>query len=182
MSGLLRPAADLLSDYALRHRDRRNIATHVVGIPLVVVAASMLLARPALEVAGWLATPASVVFVPVAWWYLTRGAPALGAATALALGLLVVIGQGAADGAGVASWLGWAAGLLIAGSSLLLLGHYYEGQQPALGGDPAGLLVGPMFVLLELLGSRRPWRQLRDEVERRAGPTTIRDLAAPLAR
>ena len=31
------------------HRDRRNIATHVVGVPLVVVAAQRAAAHPAIE-------------------------------------------------------------------------------------------------------------------------------------
>jgi len=182
MSSLFRPAIDLLTDYAERHRDRRNIVTHVVGLPLIVLAMSLLLARPALEVAGWPTTPAWLVYALAASWILTRGAPALGVATTLAIGVLVALAQGAASGAGMAAWLGWGAGLLVAGSSLLLLGHYYEGRQPAFGADPAGVLAGPMFVVLELLGSHRPWRRLHDEVERRAGPPTIRDLAAPLAR
>ena len=36
-----------LSQYAAYHRDRRNIATHFVGIPLIVFAVIVLLSRPA---------------------------------------------------------------------------------------------------------------------------------------
>lgn len=182
MTRLFRPALDLLVPYARCHRDRRNIATHFVGVPMMVLALSVLLARPALEVVGWAATPARAAFVPLALWYLTRGAPALGAATALGVGLLVVLGHGAASGASLASWLAWGLSLFAFGGSAVLLGHYYEGRRPACAADAVGVLVGPMFVALEMLGACGLLRRLRAEVERRAGPTTLRDLAQPLAR
>src|SRR4030042_1097070 len=39
-------ATELMSKYAAYHRDRRNIATHFVGIPLIVFAVGGLLAKP----------------------------------------------------------------------------------------------------------------------------------------
>ncbi|MFX7973054.1 Mpo1-like protein, partial [Acinetobacter baumannii] len=45
MASLFRPALDLMAQYAAYHRDRRNIATHFIGIPLIVFAISALLAR-----------------------------------------------------------------------------------------------------------------------------------------
>ncbi len=41
----MRTARELLSQYAEYHRDRRNIATHFVGIPLIVFSVAVLLAR-----------------------------------------------------------------------------------------------------------------------------------------
>jgi len=53
----LRPVLDLMVQYAAYHRDKRNIATHFIGIPLIVFAIGVLLAR--VPVAGftvaWLA-------------------------------------------------------------------------------------------------------------------------------
>jgi predicted membrane channel-forming protein YqfA (hemolysin III family) len=37
---------DHLSQYAAYHRDTRNIVTHFVGIPLIVIAVAVLLSRP----------------------------------------------------------------------------------------------------------------------------------------
>lgn len=49
---------DHLSQYASYHRDPRNIATHFVGIPMIVLAVTILLSRPGWEVAGmWLSPP-----------------------------------------------------------------------------------------------------------------------------
>ena len=36
---------DQLSQYAAYHRDRRNIATHFIGVPMIVLAVQTLLAR-----------------------------------------------------------------------------------------------------------------------------------------
>ena len=47
--------------------------------------------------------------------------------------------------------------------------------------DLVGLLVGPMFVTAEALFAMGIARPLLDEVERRAGPTVLRDLAHPAA-
>ena len=57
MPSPFRPARELLVQYARYHRDRRNIATHFVGIPMIVFAISVLLARPAVD----LDTPAGVL-------------------------------------------------------------------------------------------------------------------------
>lgn len=37
---------DHLAQYAAYHRDPRNIVSHLLGIPLIVVAVAALLARP----------------------------------------------------------------------------------------------------------------------------------------
>jgi len=52
----LRPVLDLMVQYAAYHRDKRNIATHFIGIPLIVFAIGVLLARvpwPASPWRGW---------------------------------------------------------------------------------------------------------------------------------
>ena len=42
----MKTLTDHLAQYAAYHRDRRNIATHFIGIPLIVVAVAVLLSRP----------------------------------------------------------------------------------------------------------------------------------------
>ncbi|MGZ5918138.1 MAG: Mpo1 family 2-hydroxy fatty acid dioxygenase, partial [Methyloceanibacter sp.] len=60
-----------LSQYAAYHRDRRNIATHFVGIPMIVFAVATLLARPALAVGGGVAlSPALLVSAASVIFYL----------------------------------------------------------------------------------------------------------------
>ena len=42
----MKTLTDHLSQYAAYHQDSRNVATHFVGIPMIVVAVATLLSRP----------------------------------------------------------------------------------------------------------------------------------------
>lgn len=176
-----RSAADLLGQYAEYHRDRRNIATHFVGVPMIVFGVGVLLARPAVAAGGLALTPAGVAFALAAAWYLTRGALAIGAVTSAAVGLLMWLAHQVGGGS-VALWLGSGLGFFVVGWLFQFAGHYYEGRKPAFVDDLTGLLVGPMFVVLEALAPLGLFRGLMAEVERHAGPTLIRDLAHPATR
>src|SRR5512139_1231826 len=77
----MRPIAQLLTQYAAYHRDRRNIATHFAGIPLIVFAVVLALATVSFPVAGLAVTPAAVACVAAAAYYFRLDA-AFGAAMA----------------------------------------------------------------------------------------------------
>ncbi|HEV8692360.1 MAG TPA: Mpo1-like protein [Ideonella sp.] len=182
MASPFRPARELLVQYARYHRDRRNIATHFVGIPMIVFAIGVLLARPAVglptPMGALVLTPAVLLWVFSTLWYLTRGEFLLGIAVSLLNGTLILLAAPLAhDGTGF--WLASGLGLFALGWVAQLLGHYYEGRKPAFADDLVGLLVGPQFVTAEALFSFGLLHGLRDEIERRAGPTHIRDLAWP---
>ena len=57
----MKTLVDQLAKYATYHRDRRNIATHLIGIPMIVVSIAILLSRPGIDVGGVLLTPALVL-------------------------------------------------------------------------------------------------------------------------
>jgi uncharacterized membrane protein YGL010W len=177
---LFLPADELLVQYARRHRDRRNIATHVVGIPMIVFGVGVLLARGHVGSADAAVSAAWVAWGLATLWYVTRGHLLLGLTVSLGQAVLFALAHLVAGGS-VAQWLGWAFGFFFAGWILQLLGHYYEGRKHLLADDLAGLLVGPMFVAAEALFAFGLARGLAAEVERRAGPTVLRDLAHPVA-
>lgn len=181
MATPFRSAVDLLKQYAEYHRDQRNILTHFVGVPMIVFAVGVLLARPTVMLGGVGLTPAWVLFALVALWYLTRGHLGIGLATALATGLLMLLAH-RVNGHGMGPWLAWGMGFFIAGWLIQLIGHYYEGRKPAFADDVVGLLVGPMFVVLEMLAPLGLFRGLMAAIERHAGPTFVRDLAHPVTR
>lgn len=172
----MRPAIDLLSQYAQYHRDRRNIASHFVGIPMIVFAIGVLLAKPTFVVAGIALSPAWLVFAGVAVWYLTRGNLVLGLATSAAVGVLILAAHHV-GGSGTGAWLAWGLGFFVVGWLIQFIGHWYEGRKPAFVDDVIGLLVGPMFVVAEALFALGWGKPLLDEINRRAGPTHLRDLA-----
>jgi len=178
MARLFRPAVDLLAQYARYHRDQRNIQTHLVGVPMIVFALAVLLSIPALRIGGWVFTPAWAAFALAAVWYLTRGHLGAGVAVTLMVGALVALAHRMPTGT-TAAWLTWGLGFFVVGMLIQFVGHYYEGRRPASADDLVGLLVGPMFVATELLALTGLFRGLVAEIERRAGPTHLRDLAHP---
>jgi len=178
MASLFRPALDLMAQYAAYHRDRRNITTHFIGIPLIVFAISALLARAEFSVADTPMNAAMLLWMLSSLWYVTRGNLALGVATAVVNGLLTALAMPAAQGS-MASWLAIGVGSFVVGWIFQFIGHYYEGRKPAFVDDLVGLLVGPMFVVGEALFMLGWGRPLLAEIERRVGPTHLRDLAHP---
>jgi uncharacterized membrane protein YGL010W len=168
-----------LTQYATYHRDRRNIATHFVGIPMIVVAIAILLSRPGFEVGGVLLSPAmafclgSVIF----YWLLDVR---FGLTMTLLLGLSLWAGQVVAAQS-TATWLGAGVGLFVVGWVFQFVGHYYEGRKPAFVDDLVGLIVGPLFVVAEVGFSLGLRDEVRRAVEEQAGPTCIRVKPAPSA-
>ncbi|MET3456381.1 MULTISPECIES: DUF962 domain-containing protein [Pseudomonas] len=164
---------DHLSQYAAYHRDPRNIASHFIGIPLIFVAVAVLLSRPGWPAGAVLVSPALLVAVASAWFYL-RLELRLGVLMTVLLGLAVWLGQVlAAQSTWV--WLGSGLGMFVVGWVIQFVGHYYEGRKPAFVDDLTGLIVGPLFVVVEagfLLGLRG---ELKRAIEERAGPVALRN-------
>lgn len=172
----MKTLVDHLSQYAEYHRDRRNIATHFLGIPLIVLAVAELLSRPGLEVAGLWLSPAALVAAAAAIFYLRLD---LRYGLLMSALLLLSLWFGAALAVqSTAVWLGAGVALFVIGWIIQFVGHYYEGRKPAFVDDLMGLVVGPLFVVAELgfmLGLRKDVEQA---VEERAGPTCIRNKNA----
>ena len=176
----MRNANQLMIDYAAYHRDKRNIATHFVGIPMIVFSIGILLARPAFDVGGITLTPIWIVWAAATLWYLALGNVALGIAVSVVNGVLIWFGAPLAAGS-VASWLAWGIGTFIVGWVIQFVGHYYEGKKPAFVDDLLGLLTGPMFVTAEAMFALGWGKDLLAQIEQRVGPTKIRDLTQPAA-
>jgi uncharacterized membrane protein YGL010W len=141
-----------LSDYAAYHRDTRNIATHMLGIPLIVFALEMLLSRP---VFGGVLTPAMLASVLLAIYYFTLDI-GFGAALTLLLGLAAWDGLLLARLPTV-QWLAIGTGCFVIGWIFQFIGHGFEGRKPAFLDDLTSLLIGPLFITAEfgfLLGLR----------------------------
>ncbi|MEO8525569.1 MAG: Mpo1-like protein [Caldimonas sp.] len=172
----MRNATELLAQYAEYHRDRRNIVSHFVGVPMIVFGVLVILARPVLPVLGLSLTPAWLAFALAALWYLTRGDVVLGISTSIAVAVLLKLGEQVSGGS-VQAWLVWGGGFFLIGWLIQFIGHWYEGRKPAFVDDMIGLVVAPMFVTAELMFMMGWNKPLLAEIERRAGPTHLRDIA-----
>ena len=165
---------DHLAQYAAYHRDKRNILSHFIGIPLIVLAVAVLLSRPGLVLGGFWLSPAVLVALLACVFYL-RLDLRFGLLMSLQLALCVWCGQWLAQGTTLV-WLAAGIGLFVIGWIIQFVGQYYEGRKPAFVDDIMGLAIGPLFVVAEaafLLGLRP---ELRAAVEERAGPTRRREL------
>ncbi|WP_207235370.1 MULTISPECIES: DUF962 domain-containing protein, partial [unclassified Pseudomonas] len=138
----MKSLVDHLSQYAAYHRDPRNIASHFIGIPLIVVAVAVLLSRPQ-WVGGWV-SPAVLLALASAWFYL-RLEVRLGVLMTVLLGLCVWAGQVLAQ-QNTLVWLSSGIGMFVVGWAIQFVGHHYEGRKPAFVDDVTGLIVGPLFV------------------------------------
>jgi uncharacterized membrane protein YGL010W len=167
-----------LSQYAAYHRDSRNILTHFVGVPLIVLAVVILLSRPSVLWWGLPLSPAvAAVFAAIVYYVLLDRR--LGIVMAVFLECCVWIGMALAAQS-MAIWLGFGLGLFVLGWVIQFVGHYFENRKPAFVDDLMGLMIGPLFVAAELaflMGLRIP---LMASIEAVSGPVVHRDGYAPV--
>jgi uncharacterized membrane protein YGL010W len=170
----MRTLTQQLTQYAAYHRDRRNIATHFVGIPMIVLALAVLLSRPGWTIAAlpFPLSPAWVLFVVATLYYLVLDVP-MGLMMAIFSALCLAFGQWVAA-LSLFAWLSTGIGLFFVGWVLQFVGHIaYEHRKPAFVDDVVGLLIGPLFVLAEALFGVG-WRPaLREAIEAQVGATRI---------
>jgi uncharacterized membrane protein YGL010W len=169
-----------LTQYAAYHRDRRNIATHFVGVPMIVFAVVLALATViAFRVGDVAVTLAAAVSIATCLYYF-RLDRIFGVTMALVLFAMCALASELTARFGVGPSLGLAAGVFAVGWALQFWGHRFEGMKPAFFDDAKQLLIGPLFVCAEayfLLGARAP---LRRHIEDRVGPTVARRDGRPL--
>jgi uncharacterized membrane protein YGL010W len=158
---------DQLSNYADYHRSERNITTHLIGVPMIVLALMVLLSRPTWVVNDLALSPA-VFIVAVLLLYYLRLHIAMGLIMAafLVSGLFLSAWVAMLDDS---IWLASGVGGFLLGWVIQFVGHYFEGRKPAFFDDVMGLAIGPLFVLAEVLFKLGLFSELAQEVETRSG-------------
>ena len=137
----------LLADYGSYHRTRGNLVCHVFGVTLIVYGILSMLGQIPLGVGGW--TAAELLLAAAFLYYLTLHA-------GLAFGVLAATGLLDAVARAVADWrVGLAA--FVVGWIFQAIGHArFEKNSPAFFRNVIHLMVGPLFLVNELLRVRRP--------------------------
>jgi uncharacterized membrane protein YGL010W len=147
---MMAPIEQNLTQYAAYHRDRRNIATHFVGVPMIVFAIILALwfvPLPGASPGAPLTLGATLAIISVLY-YLWLDI-ALGIAMGVVYFVLCAAASEMAARLGTGPGLAWAAGIFVAGWAIQFLGHKYEGVKPAFFDDAKQLLIGPLFVCSE---------------------------------
>ncbi|HET7710693.1 MAG TPA: Mpo1-like protein [Thermoanaerobaculia bacterium] len=136
----------LFADYASYHRTPGNKGFHRVGIPLIMLTLIGLLARVQLGPAdaAWLLIALSTMYYLVLAWR-------------LAVPMLAVSVAFYFIGKAMPLWLN--AALFVVGWILQFIGHsVYEKRQPAFFRNFVHLLIGPLWILNDLLPVVKPRR------------------------
>jgi uncharacterized membrane protein YGL010W len=168
----MKSLTDQLATYASYHRDRRNIGTHFIGIPMILFSIVLLLSRPI-----WMTdtlipvTPALLISVVMGLYYL-RLDISLGLFMCIILVSMLKLAAPLAM-ASTATWLTWGLGLFVIGWIFQSIGHIWEGKKPAFFDDVIGLIIGPLFVAAELVFMLGGRAELHAEITARAGETRV---------
>jgi len=168
-----------LTQYAAYHRDRRNIATHFVGVPLIVFSVILALNTAAFTV-GSVVIPVAVLVTAAAIVYYVALDKMLGITMAAILLLMCAGASEITARTSTFGSLGWAAGIFAFGWALQFWGHHFEGMKPAFYDDVKQLLIGPLFVCAEVFFMLGAKADLRRYIEARVGPTVARRDGASL--
>ena len=168
----MKSLAEHMAFYGRYHRDPRNKATHYVGVPMIAfsILIPMGLARFSLGEVD--ASLAWVFAVAVLGYYLGRDLT-LGAIAA-AIFLPMTYGADRLAQAALGVSMGIFAACFVAGWTLQLIGHAYEGRRPALVDNLFQILIAPVFLIAEAAIALGLKRDLDAEVARltaRPGPS-----------
>jgi len=136
----------LLADYGSYHRTRGNLVCHAFGITLIVFGILSMLGEVPTGPSGL--TAAELLIAAAFFFYLFLDVP-------LAFAILVAVGFLDAVARAVSDWrIGLAAFVL--GWIFQGIGHArFEKNSPAFFRNLVHLMVGPLFLVNELLGIRR---------------------------
>lgn len=162
-----------LTQYAAYHRDRRNIATHFVGVPMILFAILAALCVVDIPVAGVTLTAGALFAIASALYYLRQDL-AMGLAMALVLFACCAAASELEGRLGSGGLLATAGLVFVAGWIIQFVGHRFEGMKPAFLDDAMQLMVGPLFICAEAFFALGARRALREHIEARVGPTVAR--------
>lgn len=161
----MKTLAQHLAQYASYHRNTRNVITHIVGIPIIVISVAALLAKLTLDVNGITLSAAMLMAAASILFYL-RLDIGLGLIMAVLMTGSVIIGTEVAA-LPTAQWLMVSIGSFVVGWIIQFIGHYFEGRKPAFVDDLSGLAIGPLFVTVEVLFMLGLRRDLREAMQQR---------------
>ena len=170
-----------LAEYADYHRDQRNCLMHIIGNPILFVAAVLPLSLLSVTVLGMRTNAATLLVIPalMLWiaWDLGIGIAIVGAAIPLLFVAATIVNHVSVTGVWIITAL-----LIVIGWASQIVGHqYFEQRRPALLENPIHMLISPMYIFAKLfvvLGFRRDLAALLQKSSKQASyaPCPASDL------
>jgi uncharacterized membrane protein YGL010W len=137
--------------YAEYHRDQRNCATHVVGTPLLFLAAVLPFSLLSVTIFGLHTTAAVLLVIPALLFWMILDL-AIGVAILCAAFPLLLTAATISACVNTAWVWTMTAALIVIGWALEIVGHsIFERRRPARFDNPIHMLISPMFIVAKLL-------------------------------
>ncbi len=171
----MKTLTDHLAQYAAYHRDPRNISTHFVGVPMIVLAVATLLSGASFDL-GTISISLAMLVTAATCIFYFRLDFRFGAIMTALLAITLIVANLLAS-LSTSNWLMAGIGLFVIGWIIQFVGHYYEGKKPAFVDDLVGLLVGPLFLVAEAAFALNLRLDVKEAVESRVGKVRRRDSA-----
>jgi len=147
----MKSIVEQLARYKSVHLNQKNINTHFVGVPLIVLAATLMLSTLTFEINmddGFTLkfSLAMAIFAVVAIYYVAlHRLLAIGMLAYLLVNLFV-----ASLFSGMDNIFYIAITIFVIGWVIQFLGHHYEKAKPAFVDDLSQLIIGPLFLMAEV--------------------------------
>ncbi|MCB2108473.1 MAG: DUF962 domain-containing protein [Rhodobacteraceae bacterium] len=153
-----------LAMYAAYHRDKRNQATHHVGVPLIVYALLVALTQiPLPEFSDLRMTGATLILVILLAFYLMN-VPVIGAFAMVIYGILYIVAVEVGQLSANTVWTTFAA-CFVGGWIIQFIGHIFEGRRPAFLDNAVQIFMAPPFLIAEVLFSFGLQRELQRQID-----------------
>lgn len=138
-----------LSEYGNFHQNKKNVITHFIGIPLIVFALMLWTSWIIVGVPGYFTLPLSLILtLALIALYATDNLKNAGISAIYLLPLLAVAYLTHFANVIHPNWV--ALGCFVVGWIIQFIGHMFEAQKPAFMDNIVHLLVGPLFIILEM--------------------------------
>jgi uncharacterized membrane protein YGL010W len=152
--------------YSSYHRDWRNKATHFVGIPAIAFSLFIPLSWVVLfDLGGVAVSLAVLLYLGSILFYLWLDR-ALGLAMAVLFLPVMLVGIWVGSLGTATGWTVFAL-FFVGGWIFQLVGHAFEGRRPALADNILQALIGPLFLMAEVVVALGFKRDMHDAVEAR---------------
>jgi uncharacterized membrane protein YGL010W len=160
----MRTIEERMAGYAAYHQDHRCQATHLFGVPMVFYSPLIPLGWVRWDLGAVEISLGMLILAAILIWYFTLDR---GLATILTLiSLPMVYLTDLAAGLPLQQSLAIFLALKLGGWVIQLVGHVFEGRRPALVDNLVQSLMGPLFVLAEVLFYFGLRKDLKEAVER----------------
>jgi len=162
----MRTLEDQMSFYAAYHQDRRNKATHFVGVPMIIVALFIPLAWLKFSLGPFVITGALLFAAAILIYYVFLD-PLLALGSTVFTVLFVLAAHWLASRGALVGWSAFGV-LFVGGWILQLLGHVFEKRKPALADNLFQIFIAPIFLCAELFFALGYKPKLHAAVQERA--------------